>query len=73
MSFGTKMPRTSFDIISKYKIALPPIEEQNNILSIFSGVDNQLLAFRYNINKLFQIKKKLLNESLSGELKYSKQ
>lgn len=68
MAFGTKMPRTSFDIISKYKIALPPIEEQNNILSVISSTDNQVSVFRYNIEKLFEIKKKLTNELLSGRL-----
>lgn len=65
MSFGTKMPRTSFDIISKYKIALPPIAEQKNILYVISNVDNQLSTYKSNIESLSCLKKKLINEFLS--------
>lgn len=66
MAFGTKMPRTSFDIISNYKIALPTTAEQKNILYVISSVDNQLLTYKANIENLSNLKKKLINELVSS-------
>ena len=40
-AFGTKMPRTSFEIFGKYQIPVPPLEEQREILETFK---NLLLA-----------------------------
>ncbi len=43
-AYGTKMPRTSFKILSKYKIALGPIEEQTKIVLAI----NSVILFRDN-------------------------
>ena len=38
-AFGTKMPRTSFDIIGEYLLPLPSLPEQHRIATILSTVD----------------------------------
>ena len=62
------MPRTSFKIISTYKIPLPPREEQNEIIDKISGVDSSISKMVVHGKNLNQIKKKLTNDYLSGKL-----
>lgn len=68
LSFGTKMPRTSFKIISIYKIPLPPKEEQNEIIDKFSRVDSSITKLVVHSKNLNIMKKKLTNDYLSGKL-----
>lgn len=66
-SYGTKMPRTSFDTIGKYQIALPPLEDQKAILKIIKQFDILGDKFNLNLDNLKNLKKYLLNDLLSGE------
>jgi restriction endonuclease S subunit len=65
-SYGTKMPRTSMKIIKKFKIPLPPIEEQEKILEIMQKFDKSGGNTFIQLKKLLNLKKRLLNDLLSG-------
>jgi type I restriction enzyme S subunit len=67
-AYGTKMPRTSFKILSKYKIALGPIEEQTKIVLAINSVNLFRDNCRVQIRNLESLKKKLNNLLLSGEI-----
>ena len=41
-SKGTKMPRGDKDAIMKYKVELPPLEQQEKIANILSSLDNKI-------------------------------
>ena len=41
-SKGTKMPRGDKEAIMKYKVELPPVEEQEKIAAILSSLDNKI-------------------------------
>ena len=69
LAFGTKMPRTSFNLLSKYKIPLPPIEEQHRISQIFIQFDNRINYEKSKKLKLEILKNSLMQKLLSGEIR----
>lgn len=72
-AYGTKMPRTSFELLSKYKISLGSIEEQTMILAIISSLNKLENNCKKQIEHLTNIRKKLTNSFLSGELLITKE
>jgi len=69
LGFGTKMPRTSVDIISNYKIHLPPVNEQKYILNITDKLEKIIADIKSTIISLKNLRNKLSNELLSGKLR----
>jgi type I restriction enzyme S subunit len=59
-TFGTKMPRTSMEIIGDYTIPLPPFIEQHKIAAILSTVDASIEATERIIAQIEQLKKGLI-------------
>ncbi len=66
-STGTNHPRTSWRMLSKLKIPLPLLLEQNKIAEILSTVDERIQLLKEKKNKLKRIKKGLMNDLFSGE------
>lgn len=57
------------DIVKKTKIALPSsLEEQKKIVSIFENIDSIIETYHLSLSNLGHLKKKILNEMLSGNL-----
>jgi len=57
------------DIVKKTKIALPSsLEEQKKIVSIFENIDSMKETYHLSLSNLGNLKKKILNEILSGNL-----
>lgn len=69
LGFGTKMPRTSVDIISNYKIHLPPVNEQKYILNITDKLEKIMADIKSTIISLKNLRNKLSNALLSGKLR----
>jgi type I restriction enzyme S subunit len=74
--FGTKMPRTSWDILKEFNLALPPLAEQKKIANILSTVDEKIALIDNQIEETETLKKglmqKLLTEGIGhGEFKDS--
>ncbi|MCF1713173.1 restriction endonuclease subunit S [Flavihumibacter sp. RY-1] len=68
-SFGTKMPRTSWAIIKKYYLALPPLKEQRKISSILSLIDDKLICLTSKKERFENFKKGLMQQLLTGKLR----
>lgn len=66
MSYGTKMPRTSWNEISVYKIPLPLIAEQIQIGNILGLVDSKIASLKNRITSLSELKTALMNDLLTG-------
>lgn len=65
-STGTNHPRTSWRMLSKLKVSLPPLPEQNKIAEILSTVDERIQLLKEKKNKLERVKKGLMNSLLTG-------
>ncbi len=65
-STGTNHPRTSWRMLSKLKVSLPPLPEQNKIAEILSTVDERIQLLKEKKNKLERVKKGLMNGLLTG-------
>ncbi|MBP7299164.1 restriction endonuclease subunit S [Methanoculleus sp. 10] len=64
-AFGTKMPRTSFDIIGEYLLPLPSLPEQHRIATILSTVDAAIAATDEVIAKTEELKRGLVQDLLA--------
>lgn len=68
-SFGTKMPRTSWEIIKRYKIGKPDFEEQKRISKILFSIDSQIETSRIELSKLNSLKQGLMQDLLTGKVR----
>lgn len=60
-----RVPNDFFDMIN---IGIPPIEEQKEIIDIFETLNESILKYNNQLTCLFNLKKKLTNDYLSGKL-----
>lgn len=66
ITFGTRMPRTSWGIVSKYRIAIPSLVEQDSIIEIISAIDQKIQTERSYLAKLQSIKLGLMQDLLTN-------
>jgi len=71
-SFGTKMPRTDWKIISEFEIEIPPPERRKKIAEILSTIDKKIEINKQIKNKLTELKKGLMQDLLSGDVRINK-
>ena len=71
ITFGTKMPRTSWNDIKDYKLAIPPLKEQEKIAEILSTVDSQIDDTEKLIEKSKELKKGLMQKLLTKGIGHS--
>jgi len=71
-SFGTKMPRTSWEIMGDYKLLCPPLKEQEKIAFIFSTVDELIINTDHLINSYSLLKKGLMHTLLTKGIGHTK-
>ena len=68
---GTAQPNLSADNLGKYKICIPPVEEQMTIVeylnNICSQVDNLIIGKRRQLSTIQQHKKSLIYEYVTGK------
>jgi type I restriction enzyme S subunit len=67
--FGTKMPRTSWDILKNYTFSLPPLPEQQRIAEILSQIDQTIEKEQQYKEKLQRIKQGLMQDLLTGKVR----
>lgn len=63
-SYGTKMPRTNFKILSKFEIPLPPKEEQAKLLRKMETIRNIEVETAAHIEVLQRLKRRLMDSLL---------
>ena len=68
-SFGTKMPRTDWKIISEFKIKIPSPEERKKIAEVLSIVDSKVNMDKQIKNKLAELKRGLMQDLFSGRVR----
>ncbi len=74
-TFGSKMPRASFDFISSQYIALPNKQEQFLIVQFLNNITNKTLTAiatkQTEIARLREYKSTLINAAVTGKIKVS--
>ena len=68
-SYGTKMPRTSWKILSEFKMGLPSIEEQNKIGLIFNTITDKLDMLSKKKTHYQELKQGLMQQLLTGKVR----
>lgn len=71
-SSGTKMPRTNWSDIKNFRIAVPPIQEQQKIASILSKVDDLIQKTDKIIEQTQRLKKGLMQKLLTKGIGHEK-
>ncbi len=71
-TYGTKMPRASWQDISQLNIPLPPIEEQNAIVEYIESktnkIDTMVEALKAEIDRLTEYKQRLISDVVTGQI-----
>jgi type I restriction enzyme S subunit len=70
-SYGTKMPRTSWTIVSEYSLRLPPLTEQKKIAQILSTIDAKINNLSDQITETETLKKGLMQQLLTEGIGHS--
>lgn len=68
-SFGTKMPRTDWKIISEFQIPIVPKEEQNNICIYLQAIATLELSLNKELDKNIRLKSALMQDLLTGKVR----
>jgi type I restriction enzyme, S subunit len=68
-SSGTKMPRTNWNDIKNFKIALPPLHEQEKIVSIISNIIKKAEQDQISLSHFENLKKGLMQKLLTGQIR----
>lgn len=71
-SFGTKMPRISWNDIKEFSIPVPSILEQQKISLILSSVDEQIENTDKLIEKIKELKKGLMRRLLTKGIRHDR-
>lgn len=66
---GGAQPNISQNIIKKFKVILPQIDEQKKIANILSSVDTQIEEYENKKSKLEHLKKGLMQQLLTGKIR----
>lgn len=71
-TFGTRMPRTSWNIISKYKAYAPSAEKQEEIITIMDSLEKKINDEQIYLDKLTMLHHGMVNDLLSGNVDVGK-
>ncbi|MCC6004249.1 MAG: restriction endonuclease subunit S [Thermofilum sp.] len=66
---GTNHPRTSWESIARFKIGVPPLQEQRKIAEILSAVDRTIELYINERGKLEKVKNGLMSVLLTGKVR----
>ena len=68
-AYGTHMPRSDWNVVKKYEVHLPPLEEQTSIATILSDMDAEITSLEEKLVKTRQIKQGMMQELLTGRIR----
>ncbi len=70
-TYGTKMPRASWQDIAQLYVPVPPIEEQNAIVEYIESkthkIDTMIEALKAEIDRLTEYKQRLISDVVTGQ------
>ena len=65
-AYGTHMPRSDWNIVKNYKVAVPPLPEQKAIAKVLFDIDTEITALEKRRAKTQAIKQGMMQELLTG-------
>jgi type I restriction enzyme S subunit len=68
-AYGTHMPRSDWNVVKNYEVALPCTEEQTAIAAILSDMDTEIAALETKLAKARQIKQGTMYNLLTGRIR----
>jgi type I restriction enzyme S subunit len=68
-AYGTHMPRSDWNVVKNYEVALPPLPEQTAIATILSDMDAEIDALEAKLAKTHQLKQGMMQELLTGRIR----
>ena len=66
-STGISHPRTSWDSLGKFTLALPPLSEQRAIANVFQAIDAKTAALEREVEHLDELFHAMLDELMTGQ------
>lgn len=68
-SYGTHMPRSDWNIVKNFEMALPPLPEQTAIAEVLSDMDAEIAALEARLSKARALKQGMMQELLTGRIR----
>ena len=68
-AYGTHMPRSDWNVVKNYVVAIPKLEEQTAIATILSDMDTELAALEARRDKTRALKQGMMQELLTGRIR----
>jgi type I restriction enzyme S subunit len=72
-SYGTHMPRSDWNIVKNYEVAVPPLPEQTAIAEVLSDMDTEITALKRDLQKYRDMKQGMMQELLTGRTRLPKE
>lgn len=66
---GTRMPRTSWNHLKKFKFGLPSNKEQQIISVMLESVDETIRAFKAQVSQFLEFKEAIMESLLTGQIR----
>ncbi|HEY5212586.1 MAG TPA: restriction endonuclease subunit S [Acidobacteriaceae bacterium] len=66
-SYGTHMPRSDWNIVKNYEVAIPPLPEQTAIAAVLGEMDTELAGLEQRREKFSALKQAMMQELLTGK------
>ena len=69
VSYGTHMPRSDWDVVKNFEVALPPLLEQRAIAIVLSDMDAEIAALEQRRDKTRMMKQGMMQQLLTGRVR----
>lgn len=69
VAYGTHMPRSDWNIIRKFEVAIPSIPEQTAIATVLSDMDAEIAALEQKRDKYKAVKQGMMQVLLTGKVR----
>jgi type I restriction enzyme S subunit len=68
-AYGTHMPRSDWNVVKNYRVALPKLNEQIAIAAVLSDMDAEIAALEARRDKTRALKQGMMQELLTGRIR----
>lgn len=68
-AYGTHMPRSDWNVVKNYEVALPMADEQTAIATVLSDMDTEIAALEARRDKTRALKQGMMQELLTGRIR----
>jgi type I restriction enzyme, S subunit len=68
-AYGTHMPRSDWNVVRSYEIAIPSLREQGAIAAVLSDMDVEIMALQARRDKAQALKEGMMQQLLTGKIR----